>query len=301
VNTANLKLFVDIAQQRSFVRGASLNRVSQSAASQHVQDIERELGFVLLDRSTRPLTVTPAGKLYFDYCRAVLHRREELEAALGALRSEVEGTVRVAAIYSVGLSEMSGLEHEFMERYPHARLVVDYRRPEQIYTKVLEDQADIGLVSYPAATRELTVIPWREEEMVVAASPYHPVGSMVTIRPEDLKGMDFISFDEDLPIDHAVSRYLEERGVHVRVVGRFDNIQTIKEAVERRLGVSIMPARVMQTELAQGRLVALSLIGAPLSRPLGIVHRRRKRFNRAAEAFLELLQEKPVPMMVGIE
>lgn len=292
---------MDIAHQRSFLRGAELNGVSQSAASQHVQELERQFGFSLLDRSTRPLTITPAGKLYFEYCRHVLQRREELESALGALRSEVEGTVRVAAIYSVGLSEMSGLEHEFAERYPHARLAVEYLQPGRIYTKVREDKADIGLVSYPAATRELTVIPWREEEMVVAASTYHPLVGAGAVRPEDLNGQDFIAFDEELPINRAVARYLEEHGVRVRVVSRFDNLQTIKEAVERRLGISIMPARAMQAEMSQGRLVALPLAGVPLNRPLGIVHRKKKQFNRAAQAFLVLLQEKPVGVSVGIE
>src|SRR4029077_21155494 len=98
VSFESLKLFKDIAQIRSFSRGAAMNDVSQSAASQHVQDLEKTLGTALLDRSTRPLVVTPAGDLYADFCRDVLRRREEFEAALDRLKHEVEGTVRVAAI-----------------------------------------------------------------------------------------------------------------------------------------------------------------------------------------------------------
>ena len=79
-----------------------MNDVSQSAASQHVQDLEKWLGTQLLDRATRPLVVTPAGQLYADFCRDVLRRKEEFEGALERLKQQVEGTVRVASIYSIG-------------------------------------------------------------------------------------------------------------------------------------------------------------------------------------------------------
>ena len=171
----SIKLFRDIAQTRSFSRGAAMNDLSQSAASQHVQEIEKTLGVELLDRSSRPLVVTPAGHLYNEFCRDVLRRKEEFEVALERLKSEVEGTVRVASIYSVGLSEMVQLEEEFARRQPEARLRVEYLRPEKVYAAVLADDADLGLVSYPEASREIMVIPWREEEMVLAASPDHPL------------------------------------------------------------------------------------------------------------------------------
>src|SRR5487761_2208373 len=138
-----LKLFRDIAQSRSFSKGAALNAVSQSAASQHVQELETGLGVALLDRSTRPLVVTPAGHLYADYCRDVLRRREEFQVALDLLMQEVEGTVRVASIYSVGLSEMVQLEQEFGRRQPEAKLEVEYLRPEKVYASVLADAADL--------------------------------------------------------------------------------------------------------------------------------------------------------------
>jgi LysR family transcriptional regulator, transcriptional activator of the cysJI operon len=301
LNLDNLKLFRDIAQTRSISKGAGVNTVSQSAASQHLQEVERELGATLLDRSTRPLTVTAAGHLYLDFCRDVLRRREDFEAALGALKQETGGTVRVASIYSVGLSEMSELEQEFSRRYPDARIEVEYLRPEKVYESVMSDIADLGLVSYPESTRDVKAIPWRQEEMVVAASPYDPLASLEGVRVEDLSGVDFIGFDEDLPIQQAIRRFFEEHGSRLQIALHFDNLQMIKEAVTHRLGVSIMPVRVMQAELTQGRLVAIPLTGAPLFRPLGIVHRRKKRFSGIAQGFLELLQENPAPVLVGIE
>jgi len=292
VNYENLKLFRDIAQTHSFSRGAAMNGISQSAASQHVQELERALGVELLDRSTRPLVVTPAGRLYGEFCRDILRRKEDFESALQRVRQEVEGTLRVAAIYSVGLSEMVRLDHEFALRQPEAKLEVQYLRPERIYEAVLAGEVDLGLISYPETRRDITVIPWRREEMVLAVSPEHALaGRSEPVMPQALNGADFISFDEDLPIRRHMDRFLKEHGVEVNVAMHFDNIQMIKEAVTHRVGVSIMPARIMNDDIEQGRLAAVRIADATLFRPLGIIHRKKKRFHRVAQAFLDLLRE----------
>src|SRR6266571_717146 len=295
----NSKLFRDIAQSKSISRGASQNGISQSAASQHLQELERKLGMPLLDRATRPLALTAAGRLYFDLCRDVLRREEEFQAALDEFKAQVEGAVRVASIYSIGLSEMSRLQEEFSRRCPNAQLHVDYLRPQKIYEALLADQADLGLVSYPEATKELAVIPWREEEMVVAASVSHPLAGKPVLLPSDLDGQEYIGFDEDLSICRELDRFFREQGIEIRLSMQFDNIQMIKEAVALGSGISILPARTMLAEIEQGRLVAVPLHAPGLVRPLGIVHRKRKKFNRAAQSFLELLQETPAAVVVG--
>jgi DNA-binding transcriptional LysR family regulator len=304
VSFEHLRLFRDIAQTRSISRAAEMNDITPSAASQHINELERSLGATLLDRSTRPLSLTPEGKLYHDLCRDVLRRSDEFRSALKDLKSEIEGGVRVAAIYSVGLSEMNELEAQFTRRYPNARLEVDYLRPEKVYEAVAGDRADLGLVSYPEPTREVAVQAWREEEMVLTTAPDHPLAKREFIEPKDLEGVDFITFDDDLPISREVSRYLRSSGVEVNAIMHFDNIQTIKEAVMLGSGVSIVPARILRSELAAGRLAAIPLTPPGLSRPLGIVYRKKKRFHRAAQAFLELLQEKPsckAPVMAALK
>lgn len=276
-------------------KGAAHCGVSQSAASQHVQEVERRLGVTLLDRSKRPLELTAAGKIYSDFCRDVLRREEELGLALESIKEQVEGTVRVASIYSIGLSEMTHLQEEFAARYPTASLHVEYMRPEKVYEAVLNDAADLGLVSYPEASRELAAIHWRDEEMQVAVAPTHPFASRREVYPADLNGQTFIGFDEDLSIRRELDRFFRGAGVEVNLVMHFDNIQTIKEAVALGSGISILPARTMQAEISQGRLAAVRLHAPELVRPVGIVHRKRKKFNRAAQAFLTLLAHRPAP------
>lgn len=298
VSPDSLKLFRDIAQSRSFSKAALMNGLSQSAASQMVQDLERELGLTLLDRSTRPLSVTAGGQIYLDYCRDILQRHDELLAALGTIKQRVEGAVRVASIYSIGFSEMVQIEKEFSQRYPDVQLEVQYLRPEKVYEAVKSDQVDLGLVSYPEPSREIQTLPWRREEMVLATAPDHSLARKVaaiqgTLPPQELQGADFIGFDEELPIRHAVDTFLKKNAIEVNLVMHFDNLQMVKEAVVQRVGVSILPARSLREDIRQKRLVAIRLAGATLYRPLGIVHRKKKRFHQAAHAFLNLLLEGP--------
>src|SRR2546423_2435115 len=169
------KLFRDVSHTRSLSRAAVLNGISQSAATQHIQELEKRLGAQLLDRSTRPLGLTLAGKLYAELCRDVLRREEEFIAELDEIKADVEGKVRVASIYSIGLSEMPRLREDFQRACPGAQLHVEYLRPDKVYEAVLEGEADLGFISYPEHRRDLAIIPWREERMTVALYPSHPL------------------------------------------------------------------------------------------------------------------------------
>jgi DNA-binding transcriptional LysR family regulator len=221
-----------------------------------------------------------------------------LEDALKRLGDQVEGVIRVASIYSVGLSELIQLERRFAQAYPHAEVSVTYRQPAKVYAAVIGDEADLGLVSYPEPSRELTVIPWRREEMVVAAAPDHPIAKLASVMqgpipPSALEGIDFVGFDEELPISHHVESFFKEKGVEVNQTLHFDNIEMVKEAVAQKAGVSILPHRVMRDDLRQKRLTAIRLAGTALYRPLGIIHRKKKQFHPALQAFLDMLCEAP--------
>ncbi len=292
MDLAHLKLFRDIASRRSITQGARANRVSQSAASQHIQELERLFGVPLIDRSRRPIELTPAGRLYFEFCRDVLRRKEEFDTAIERLRSRIEGIVRVASIYSVGLAEVSKWAREFQHRYPEVQLDVEYLRPERVYEAVLSDAADLGIVSYPEASRELEVLPWRKEVMLVVTRPEDPLAFNTFLDPRELHGREFIAFDDDLPIAREIRRYLRSHGVEPRTVMHFDNVVMIKEAVALGSGVSLLPEPVIQEDLAQEKLVGIPLKSPGLYRPLGIIHRRKKQLSRATRAFLDLLIEQ---------
>ncbi|MCP5115690.1 MAG: LysR family transcriptional regulator, partial [bacterium] len=249
----------------------------------------------LLDRGTRPLKLTDAGRLYYQFCRDVLRRRQEFDAELDQMKRRVEGSVRVASIYSIGLSEMSRMESRFREAHPDAELAVEYLRPEKVYETVASDGADLGLLSYPEPSKEIKVVHWRDEVMVVAAPPDHPLAVNTFLSVKQLERQPYVGFDDDLPIARNLRRFFREHGVKVSVALHFDNVFLIKEAVALGSGISILPEQVISDEIAQERLIGIPLESPGLCRPVGIVHHRKKKFNRATRAFLGMLEREATP------
>ena len=293
MSISQFKVVRDIAQTNSVSRAAELNGISQSAASQLLRQLEKQLGVDLIDRSTRPVKLTSAGKLYSEACRDIVRRYGEMESQLEALRKELAGTVRVVSIYSIGLYEMARIKEKFEALHSDANVHLDYMRPEKVYDAIANDQTDLGLVSYPSSTKDIQAIPWRLENMVLVCHPSHELAKKRSLAPKDMEGQEFVSFDPDLLIRKALDRFFRDHGVHRRVVLEFDNIQMIKEALMIGSGISVLPERTVRHEAIEGRLVRLPIRAEGLVRPVGIIHRRTKKFSPAATRFLQFLQEQP--------
>ena len=291
MNLDTLKLYCDVVRLRSFSRGAAATGVSQSAASQSIQQLEGELDLTLLDRSRRPLQVTAEGRAFYEACRSLLVGFEKARAELSAAKERVEGTVRVAAIYSVGLHDMSRHMQPFMSAYPHARVLLECLHPHKVVDAVMNDEADLGILSYPAASRALQVLPLRAEAMAVVAHPTHRLARRRSLSTADLNGEKFVAFDADLAVRRAIDRALKQMGVRVEVVMEFDNVETIKQAIGINAGVSILPRPTVLKEIGMRTLVALPVHLPGLVRPIGIIHRRGKRMTPAVARFIAQLQK----------
>lgn len=289
----SLKVFCDVARNRSFSQAAHVNQVTQSAVSQMVAQLEKRMGVQLIDRSTRPLQLTTLGKEYFEGCKALLEQYNELESSLRSAQARVEGTVQVAAIYSVGLGNMNQYVEAFMSGQPEAEVHIEYLHPDRVYEKVLDGSVDLGLVSFPRKSAKLTIAPWRDEEMVLVCAPRHPFASQSSVRIAQLAGQKYIHFSKDLVIRREVDRFLRAKKVSVSVLLEFDNIENIKKAVEIGAGVALLPAPTLSREVDSRTLVALPLADARLVRPLGIIYRRHHKLTHAAQGFLELLRQHP--------
>jgi len=287
-----LKVFCDVVQQRSFSRAADDNDISQSGASQLVQQLEEHLGVQLIDRSKRPFVLTPEGDLYYNGCRDLVTRYFSLEDKVRTMHEEVIGRVRVASIYSVGLHLMSSFITTFYKQYPKANVRLEYLHPDRVYESVESDVADIGLVSYPKSSRTIEAIPWRDEPMVLVCEPKHPLASCKVLEIGALDGAEMVSFDEDLTIRREIDRVLHQHGVAVEVKLAFDNVETIKRAVEVGIGVSLLPEPTVRREVESGTLKQVPLATGELIRPLGIIYRKGKELSGTAQRFIELLRRE---------
>lgn len=288
MHVKSLKVFCDVVGRRSFSRGARDNRVSQSAASQIVHQLESHLGVQLIDRSKRPFVLTAEGEAYYEGCRKLVQEYYLLQEKVRSLHEEQDSRVRVASIYSVGLSYGRVLGEGFAARRPRARVLMGYHHPDRVYALVSEGQVDIGLVSWARSTRTIAAVDWLEEPMGLVCSPAHPLAGRPATR-EDLTGLEIIGFDRGLRIRRNVDRQLAEQGIEVRTGIAFDNIDTIKRAIVLNAGAGFLPEPTVRGELQTGELVAVPVEGLRLVRPLGIIHRRRSRLGQTARWFIEYL------------
>ena len=292
----SLKIFCDVIRRSSFSRGAKENGISQSSASQVVHQLEVRLGVKLIDRSKRPLVPTPQGQVYFDGCKDLVGRYLEVENRVKSLDNDrnLKGVVRVVAIYSIGFHHMSQDVERFRVDYPTIDIRLEYVHPTRVIESVLGHEADFGLISFPKKWPDLVVNPWRTEEMVLAVHPSHRLAGREVFDVAELDGESFIGFDGGLPIRREIDRFLRKQGVHVRVVMEFDNIETIKRAVEVPSGVAILPAPTTLGEVKAGSLRTVRFRDQKPIRPLAAIHRRGDPLSLASARFLEFLTaEKP--------
>ncbi len=285
----NVEIFCDVVTHGSFSKAADLHRVSQSAASQAVHMLERRLDCQLIDRSKRPFELTPAGQIYFDGCRKILESFRHVEDRVQQMRNKVIGRVRLAAIYSVGLLQMDTYAKQYKSLYPDVVLELEYLHPDEVYTRVLNDEADLGIVSFPRVGGDIASIPWQNQAMVLVVPPGHRYAGRASISAADLDGESFVGFTSDLTIRKQTDRWLKQTDISVDFVHVFDNVENIKRAVEIGSGVALLPAPTVRREVENGFLHAMNIEGMQWHRPLGIVHRRNRSLTNPARKLVELL------------
>ncbi len=289
-----VELFCDVVALRSFSKAASERNVTQSSVSQSIAALEKRLSVQLIDRGKRPFELTPAGVVYHEGCRTLLDEYRKLEDRVRKMVDKVVGRVRIAAIYSVGLSEMDRYVARFREEFPDVELRIDYLHPDEVYRRVSTDEADLGLVSFPKEGGDFTAQEWQQQPMVLVVPPDHKLvdegRKQSGISVQSLAGEDFVCFTEELRIRRQIDRWLKGEKVAVNAVHSFDNIENIKRAVEIGSGVSILPEPTVQREIDAGTLVALHLKDVAWHRSIGMIHRRHKTLSTAASKFKELLK-----------
>lgn len=289
----DVEIFCDVVACRSFSRAAEQLKVSQSAVSQTIHQLEKRLGVTLIDRSTRPFELTPGGELYFDRCRNLLGEFRAVEDQVQLLGNKVTGRLRVCAIYSIGLLQMNSYVRNYQATYPDVDLKLQYVHPNVAYESIQRDEVDLALVSFPRDSGDFRCEPWIEQELVLVVSPEHTFADLGQIPIAKLANESFIGFTTDLKMRRELDRWMADVGVGVDIVHEFDNVELVKRAVEIGLGVSVLPRESVERELSIETLVAIPFQDVQWVRPLGIIHRSNRPLSSAANKFISMLREDP--------
>jgi len=286
----SLKVFCDLAETESFTKAAQINHVTQSAVSQQISSLERQFKSLLIERSKKKFRLTREGQVLYDYSKQIIQTFEALFSKLQEIKDIVSGTIRVATIYSIGLHDLPPYLKRFLKAYPTVNVHVEYRRSNQVYEDVLGNVVDLGLVAYPARDAKLEVVPLRKDMMVLICHPHHPLAKAKSMKLKDIAGQKFIGFEPDIPTRRAIDKILKENNVGVQHVMEFDNIETVKRAVEIDAGIAIVPHGTILQEVSKQTLAELRIEDEEFYRPLAAIHKRSKVLSPAMKQFLNVLK-----------
>ena len=287
-----LKVFCDLVDLQSFSLAAERNFITQSAVSQQIRALEDKFKRRLLERvrGRREVKLTPAGEVFYREAKNVLASYDQLQESLRGLVGKIGGTVKVATVYSVGLHELPTKVGEFMTKFPAAKIDLEYSRTTRVVRDVLNGAIELGIVAFPEPRRGLTVTPMPENRLVLVCPNGHKFANRKQIKTKDLDGMDFVLFERDVPTRKATDKILKAHGVEVHKVAEFDNIETIKRAVEAGFGLAILPLPAVVEAERRAQLSIVKLVEKEWVRPIGIIHRSDRNLSLAAKKFVQLLE-----------
>ena len=285
----NFKIFADLVETKSFSKSAKLNGITQSAVSQQARAMERHFKALLIDRSQKQFQLTREGQRVYDSAKEILHTYDKLLSELQEMKKVISGTIRISTIYSIGLHELPPYIKKLLHDYPSVNVRVEYRRSNLVYEDILHNSVDFGLVAFPVKQRQIEMLPFRNDHLVLIAHPNHQLAKCGAIEMKQLTAQRFIGFDPDIPTRKAVDQIFRDNKLEIEPVMEFDNIETVKRAVEIDHGVAIVPQATVLQEVKQGSLVAIHFKGKDYTRPLAILHRKGRVLTPAMKKFIEIL------------
>mgnify|MGYP001766318093 CR=1 FL=1 len=287
----SLKVFCDLAETESFTKAAHINGVTQSAVSQQISSLERQFKSLLIERSKKKFRLTREGQVLYDFSKQIIQTYESLHSKLQEIKDIVSGTIRVATIYSVGLHDLPPYIKRFLKAYPTVAVHVEYRRANQVYEDVLGNVVDLGLVAFPAKDSKLEIVPMRRDSMGMICHPQHPLAKAKSIKVQQVANEKFIAFEADIPTRKAIDKVLKDHGVTVHPVMEFDNIETLKRAVEIDAGIAIVPVTTVAQEVSKQTLAQVPFEDADFFRQLAIIYKKNKVLSPAMKQFIAMLKE----------
>jgi LysR family transcriptional regulator, transcriptional activator of the cysJI operon len=287
----SLKVFCDLAETESFTKAAQINGVTQSAVSQQISSLERQFKSLLIERSKKKFRLTREGQVLYDFSKQIIQTYDGLHSKLQEIKDIISGTIRVATIYSIGLHDLPPYIKRFLKDYPTVHVHVEYRRANQVYEDVASNVVDLGLVAYPNKDPKLEIVALRKDPLVLICHPQHPFAKLKTVKLKAVSEQKFVGFEPDIPTRKALDKVLREHSIEVKNVMEFDNIETVKRAVEIDAGISIVPMGTIGQEISKQTLTAVPIDDAEMFRPLAAIYKKNKVLSPAMRQFIAILKE----------
>lgn len=290
LNLHLLRLFAAVAQYGSFSQAAAILYISQPAVSKGVQELERQLDSVLIDRSNHKIELTEAGRLLHYYAQQIFALERSAETALEQLNGLERGQLAVGGSHTTGTYLLPRVLGNFHERYPGIQLSLDIGNTQQVVDWLLKSAVDIGFIEGPVDDPNLVITPWHVDRLVVIAPLEHRFAKQQAISFEQLLSEPFIIRESGSGTRAVSEQAIQERNAELRVAMELGSNQAVKEAVSAGLGLSIVSEATIVIERQVGTLAVLDVPDFVLTRTLTFINVKGRPLSPALHAFRQLLE-----------
>jgi LysR family transcriptional activator of glutamate synthase operon len=286
-----LRYLVALAEERNFTRAATREHIAQPALSQQLRRLEDELGLVLVERTTRQVSITQAGQMLVARARTIMTEVEAAQAELEAIKGIRTGRVRVGAMHTMGPIDVSLVLAIFHERHPGVELTVREESSEELAAMLRDDALDLAFLSVTerVESHSLALHQLVSEELVVLLPPEHRLAGRRRLRMVELRDEEFISYRPGARLRELLFAAGRHAGFEPQVKLESNESRRVRRLVARGMGVAILPRSDADSPGAEVAVTAL--IDPPLARDITLAWRHERRHPPAVREFLALARE----------
>jgi DNA-binding transcriptional LysR family regulator len=286
VTLKQLRAFVCVAEQGSFVAAAQVLALSQPALSQCIRQFEEQIGGDLFHRTTRSVMLTAVG---LDFLPTAKELVRQVDTAINDLQGKAtrkEGRVIVACLPSIAYRMIPQVIAAHEVTNPGVRIIVRDINAEAIETAIVDGTADIGIGSFPASSRWMEGLILARDRFFAVMPRTHPLARKAEITWRELDGAPFVAMTADTGIRGLVESAAAPLGIHLAIVSEVSNLTTVYGLLQEGLGVTALPGLALPPD-NHPFLVARPLKSPKIERTIRIVWRHGVGPSPAARAFVE--------------
>lgn len=290
-----LEVFCKVVELKSFTKAAESLFLSQPTVSEHLRTLEEMLGEKLIDRLGREALPTPAGRVFYQYARNIVHMRDEALQALEHFKGRLSGRLTLGASTIPGTYLLPMLVGSFKILHPAIQITLRISDTAKVVEQVLETNLEAGIVGSSWSDKRLTLEEVGSDELVLAVYPEHPWAKRGSIRLKELEGAPFILRERGSGTRMVMSKMLEDRGIDVALVSEvaeMGSTEAVRQGIKARIGISILSRQAVAEDIRHGSLVPVQLDDLRLSRPLYLIQRKNRQISPLCSAFLNHLRSQ---------
>jgi len=286
----HLKVFVSVCENKSITRAAEKLYMTQPAVSKIIKELEDYYGIKLFDRISRRLYLTEGGKNFLGYSIHVVSLFDEMEK--GIRNWDTFGILRIGASITIGTHLLPGYVSQFQKEHPQIRVQVVIENSEDLEKRILKNDVDFAFIEGTIHNPQLRFQRIMDDELILICGPHHALSKTKQLTIGQLPDYDFILREKGSGTRELFDSTLLVHDIAIKPIWESVSTQAIVKAVGADLGLSVLPYRLVKSDLEAGLIKHIKIKNVSFKRQFYITYHKNKYLTDSAKEFIDLsLQE----------